>query len=222
MVLHKGDIIMENKRQKLTLGICVLLCTAMLIMCVTMMTGCGRQLTCKEYLVELCRAESFTVKNGDQTILKFGGNKMYWRNEDDEIYDEYYFYPDGSNKKWVYNKDFYTDSWIKMAMSDSEYDEYLIMIKNAIGVYEGVMDIIYKISLNFDSYMVQKDNKFALKPNMIEYVGLELWVEDDTLYVSVENDYLGNPLLLISDLNNTDVKLSTEVQTATIGTVSLP
>lgn len=213
---------MEKMKRKSTIGICILLCTVILIMCLTMATGCERQLTCKEYLAELVKAESFSVKNGDQTILNYSENKLYWRDEYAGKYDEYYLYPDNSGKKWVYNKDFSSDSWIKMAMTDSEYGNYLIMIKRSLGLYERLMDIVENISLNFDSYMVKKDDKYVLKPNTIEYVELELWVDGNILYASLKNAYLGDSLLSFSDLNKTEVSLSTEAQAATIGTVLLP
>lgn len=77
--------------------------------------------------------------------------------------------------------------------------------------------------MNFDNFMIEQNNKFVLKSNSVEHIdSLEIWVEGDILRGSLENEYLGKMNMSFCDLNKTEVSLSAEAQTATIGTVSLP
>lgn len=210
-----------KKILKLTvIMVCLMLCA---VFALTACSGRQKPKTCKEYLAQLVTAISFTVKNNNKVVLIYSNDRFYWCSEYEGKYDEYYLYPDKDNKKWAYNKDFKDDKWTKMAMSDADYGEYLVMIKRSLGIEEGVMDIVENISLNFDSFMLASGDKFTLKNKAVNYVdSLEMWVESDTLMANLKGEYLGNNKLEVYNLNSTVLTLTAEASAAKIGEISLP
>lgn len=210
---------MKKILKNVVVSVCLMLCA------VFALAACGDKQapkTCKEYLAELVTAKSFTVTNNGNVVLECSNIGSYWRYEYDGEYNQYYLYPDKDNKKWVYGKYFSEDKWLKMAMTDAYYGECLIWQKNSWGLDYGFMDFMKNVSLNFDTFMIANGNKYKLKDKVIEYVdSLEMWIEGNTLAVSLTGEDFGNYNLIVSNLNSTVVTLSADAIAATVGDVDM-
>ena len=112
------------------------LITVCLSICTLAFAGCDKsgENGMEKSLETLRSAVSFSVAEGNTTILQCNENTLYWKYTYSSGYDEYYFSPDDEGKYWVYEREYSADKWTKQAMSISEYYSYVYMIKAGLGI----------------------------------------------------------------------------------------
>ena len=94
---------MKNKRF-LILTIVIIILASMVVSCMACSNNEVKTMTKK-----FVSASSFTVESDGVEILRYKENKMYWKNVYGNMYDEYYFMPDGEGKYWVYKRGYSED-----------------------------------------------------------------------------------------------------------------
>lgn len=192
------------------------------LMALFALAGCGGN-GCKEAAEALVSAKSFTVKKGDDEVLRYSGNTAYWKyTGGNGEYTEYYFYPDSEGKHWVYEKAFKADEWTKEAISAEQYVQYLFMVKNSLGWEEGTMNFVACITMDFDGLMTAVDGKYRLKNSFSVIKELTVWQENGALMIDA-TVYSAKVLLSVSAVNGTKVELPADVaQNAKVGNVDMP
>ena len=180
--------------------------------------GCGSSSGgIESTLKSLCSAESFTVSEGNTTILQYSGKTLYWKYGYNGEYDEYYFSPDDEGKYWVYERDYNDDAWTKSALPIVEYYGYVYILKAGLGIDE--MDffaLIDCVCMDFSSCTVENDGKYTLV-NGFSFDNITFWQDGEDLIF--DN---GTTKYTISSINKTEIEFPASLDDAVVGEVSLP
>ena len=193
--------------------------TVCLSICTLAFVGCGGNggSEMEKSLKELRSAESFSVAEGNTTILQCNENTLYWKYTYSSGYDEYYFLPDDEGKYWVYGRDYNADKWTKQAISVPEYYSYVYMIKAGLGIGDSnIFALIDCVCLDFSSCTTETDGKYSLEDGFFD--GIIFWQDDGNLIF----EYDGTLKYTISSINKTELELPDSLTNAEVGEVSLP
>ena len=193
-----------------------------LIICILTLTGCenNNESKMEKTLKKLRLADSFLVVENNTTIFQCDGKSVYWKYAvDDEIYNEYYFFPDNEGKYWVFERGYNADKWIKEALPVSTYYDYIYMIKSGLGIDDyNVFNLIDCICLDFSSCTIEIDGKYSLVGEFYYHNDFVFWKnkEDLIFTFSEKSKYT------VSSINKTKIKFPSALADAVVGDVSLP
>ncbi len=198
------------------------LITVCLSICTLAFAGCDKsgENGMEKSLETLRSAVSFSVAEGNTTILQCNENTLYWKYTYSSGYDEYYFSPDDEGKYWVYEREYSADKWTKQAMSISEYYSYVYMIKAGLGIGDSnFFGLIDCICLDFSACTTETDGKYTLVDGF--YDNIVFWEDNGSLIF--EYSYYNETLkYTVSSINDTKINRPESLTEAEVGEVYLP
>lgn len=198
------------------------LITVCLSICTLAFAGCDKsgENGMEKSLETLRSAVSFSVAEGNTTILQCNENTLYWKYTYSSGYDEYYFSPDDEGKYWVYGREYSADKWTKQAMSISEYYSYVYMIKAGLGIGDSnFFGLIDCICLDFSACTTETDGKYTLVDGF--YDNIVFWEDNGSLIF--EYSYYNETLkYTVSSINDTKINRPESLTEAEVGEVYLP
>ena len=198
------------------------LITVCLSICTLAFAGCDKsgENGMEKSLETLRSAVSFSVAEGNTTILQCNENTLYWKYTYSSGYDEYYFSPDDEGKYWVYEREYSADKWTKQAMSISEYYSYVYMIKAGLGISDSnFFGLIDCICLDFSACTTETDGKYTLVDGF--YENIVFWEDNGSLIF--EYSYYNETLkYTVSSINDTKINRPESLTEAEVGEVYLP
>lgn len=198
------------------------LITVCLSICTLAFAGCDKsgENGMEKSLETLRSAVSFSVAEGNTTILQCNENTLYWKYTYSSGYDEYYFSPDDEGKYWVYEREYSADKWTKQAMSISEYYSYVYMIKAGLGIGDSnFFALIDCICLDFSACTTETDGKYTLVDGF--YDNIVFWEDNGSLIF--EYSYYNETLkYTVSSINDTKINRPESLTEAEVGEVYLP
>ena len=224
-LLTSSTLVLHNKEEHMKKTI-IVICTLLLLLVTFCLTACAEKeteqenLTCKEMLNRVLKADSITVKCNGKAVFVADDNTIYFCDVYDNFSDEYYFDSTGSSY-YAYGKNSY-GNWTKMPMSASDYDEYTTMISDAYGIEEYARTLLQYVYDNFDTVMAYADDRYVMATTAFDTVKNFTLRYDNNSLIATFNMYSSYYRVEFFSVNSTTVSLPAEVANAPLGSVSLP